>query len=174
MGLLAFLLGGCSAVASDPHALLEEKAATIDAAAQDLLDSLAAAGLSDASAHGVVDSCQSEPAPGAAYRAGISVAVGDDPAGGFDALSAQLDASGWTPTDDLSGSQSDPSTPSGRFTRDDITLDVTTGGFTSGGVRHGADEMTLGITIADGCVRLADGSDFAGVKDLEKEILPRE
>lgn len=174
MGLLALLFSGCSSVPPDPRAVLEEKAATVDAAAQDLLEALDAAGLNGASARSVVESCQSEPAPGVAYAAGISVTVGENLAAGFDALVEQLDATGWTATDAYDDVDVDPAAPAGRFIRDDITLDVKTGGFSSGGTRYGADEMDLGITIADDCVRVPDGGYIAEVQDLAKEILPRE
>lgn len=172
LGLLALLFSGCAATPADPRAALEEKAAVVDATAQDLLATIVAAGLGEASARGMIDACQSEPAPGVAYRAGIEVKIGDDPTAGYEALVVQLDQDGWTETDGLGGT--DPATPAGRFTRDDLTVDVKTGGFSSGGVIYGADAMTLGITIADDCVRVPDGGYIAQVEDLEKEILPRE
>jgi hypothetical protein len=61
----------------------------------------------------------------------------------------------------------------GRFVRDDITLDVATGGASSGGVWYGADEMQLGVTIKDYCVRVPDGGYISKVRDLAKDILPR-
>lgn len=168
------LLSGCSPVPADPRAVLEEKAATIDSATQDLLEALDAAGLSDASAGGVIESCQSEPAPGVAYAAGISVTVGEDLAAGFGALVAQLDATGWTATDAYDDVEVDPAAPAGRFVRDDITVDVKTGGSAAGSVQYGADEMDLEITITPDCVRVPEGGYIAKVQDLEKEILPRE
>lgn len=173
VGLLALLLSGCSSVPSDPRAVLEEKAAVIDAAVQDLFEDLAAVGLKDASAGSAVDSCQSEPAPGVSYRAGITVKVGDDLAGGFDALVKQLHSSGWQPTDAYRDVEIDPAKPVGRFARDDITLDVKTGGASIGGNLYGADEMVLGLTIEDDCVRVPDGGYISEVEDLAKDILPR-
>lgn len=173
VGLLAFLLAACSPVPPNPRAALEQKAATIDATAQDLLAALDAAGLTDASARGAVDSCQNEPAPGVAYRAGISVKVGDDLAAGFDALVSQLDSTGWRATDAYRGVDIDPTKPMGRYTRDDVTLDVKTGGFSMGEKRHGTDEMDLSITIEDDCVRVPDGSYISEVEDLAKDIPPR-
>ncbi|MFT4258822.1 hypothetical protein [Microbacterium sp.] len=173
-GLLALILVGCSPVPADPHAVLEEKAASVDAATQDVLESLDAAGLSGASAHGSVDGCQSEPAPGAAYRAGISVTLGEDLVTGFNALVEQLEMTGWADTHTYDDVDIPAETPAGRLTRDDITLDIKTGGSTAGGVQYGADEMDLGITIADDCVRIPDGAYFTKMVDLEKEILPRE
>jgi len=173
VGLLAFLFSGCSSVPSDPRAVLEEKAATIDTAVQDLFEALDAAGLTEASAGSAVDSCQSEPAPGVSYRAGVTVKVGEDLAGGFDALVAQLDAAGWKPTNDYRGVEIDPEKPMGRFARGDITVDVKTGGFKTGDQVHGADEMQLGVTIDDDCVRVPDGGYISKVEDLAKDILPR-
>ncbi|MFD5215624.1 hypothetical protein [Microbacterium sp. NPDC058345] len=172
MGLLAFLLAACSPVPTNPRAALEQKAATIDEAAQDLLAALDAAGLTDASGHGAVDVCQSEPAPGVAYRAGITVKVGDDLAAGFDALVSQLDSTGWRDTNAYRGVDIDPAKPMGRYSRDDITLDVKTGGFSMGEEQYGADEMDLGITIEDDCVRVPDGSYISEVEDLAKDIPP--
>ncbi|MFK4761021.1 hypothetical protein ACI3KS_08825 [Microbacterium sp. ZW T5_45] len=174
ISVVALLLTGCSAVPADPHAVLEEKAAAVDDAAQDLLESLDAAGYTDAAARGIVDACQSEPAPGASFGAGIGVTVGDDLVSAFDSLSTQLTRAGWTATDDFDDADVDPAAPMGRFVRADITLDVKTGGFTSGGTRYGADEMTLGITIADDCVRMPDGAYFSKMRDLEKTIHPRD
>ncbi|WP_309127909.1 hypothetical protein [Microbacterium sp.] len=173
MGLLAFLLAACSPVPPNPRMVLEQNAATIDATAQDLLEALNAAGLTDASAHGAIDGCQSEPAPGVAYRAGITVKVGDDLAAGFDALASQLDAAGWQATDAYRDVDIDPAKPIGRYTRDDITLDVKTGGFSVGEEQYGADEMDLGITIEDDCVRVPDSSYISKVEDLAKDIPPR-
>ncbi|GAA3928431.1 hypothetical protein [Microbacterium soli] len=173
VGLLAFLLGGCSPVPSDPRAVLEGKAATIDAAVQDLFETLAVAGLQDVSAASAVDTCQSEPAPGVSYRAGMTVKAGEDLAGGFDALVRQLDAAGWKSTGAYQDVEIDPARPMGRFVRDDITLDVKTGGASSGGVWYGADEMQLGVTIDDDCVRVPDGGYIGKVEDLAKDILPR-
>lgn len=173
VGLLAFLLAACAPAPSNPRTLLEQKAATIDATTQDLLEALDAVGLTGASAHGAVDSCQSQPAPGVAYRAGITVRVGDDLAAGFDRLVAQLDDTGWQATDAYRDVDIDPAKPMGRYTRDDITLDVKTGGFKIGEKQHGADEMDLGITIKDGCVRVPDGGYISEVDDLAKDILPR-
>lgn len=173
VGILALLLGGCSATPADPRAELEARAATIDSAAQDVLDSLHAAGVDEATAKGHVDGCQSEPAPGVSYRAGIAAKAGSDLASAFDALVQQLDASGWKPTDAYRDVKIDPAKPMGRFTRDDVTLDVKTGGGSVGGKWYGADEMQLGITIKDGCVRVPDGGYIGQVRDLEKDILPR-
>lgn len=172
--LFSFLSAGCSPTSSDPRAELEQKAAAIDSATQDLLEALDVAGLHESTARGVVDVCQSEPAPGVSYRSGIGVKVGDDPVAGFDALVNQLDATGWQSTDAYRDVEIDPGAPAGRFTRDDITLDIKTGGAVVGGESQGADEMALGITIADDCVRVPDGGYVTEVKDLEKDILPRE
>lgn len=173
VGLLAFLLSACSPVPSDPRAVLEEKAATVDTAVQDLLDTLETAGFDDVSARGSVDQCQSQPAPGVSYSAGIAVNVGDDPAGGFDALVTELDEAGWKTTDAYRDVKIDPDKPMGRFSRDDITLDVKTGGFSSGGESHQADLMVLSVTVEDPCVRIADGTSFLDFQDLDKDILPR-
>lgn len=174
ISVVALLLTGCSAVPADPHAVLEEKAAAVDDAAQDLLESLDAAGYPDATARGIVDACQSEPAPGASYRAGIGVTVGEDLVSAFDALVVQLNQEGWTATNVYDDIDLDPAAPAGQFTRGDITVNVETGGSVVGGVHYGADEMTLGITIADDCVRMPDGAYFSKMGDLEKTIHPRD
>lgn len=171
VGLIALLLTGCSAVPSDPRAVLEEKAATVDSAVQDLFEALNAAGLPGATAGGVVDACQSEPAPGVSYRAGMGVHVGDEPAAGFKSLADQLAATGWQRTDDDLGG--DENAPMARFSRGDITLDVKTGGVTYAGERQDEDRMTLGVTIKDHCVRVPNGGYITEVKDLAKDILPR-
>ncbi|MFT4156425.1 MAG: hypothetical protein QM630_00625 [Microbacterium sp.] len=171
--LLALVLVGCSPVPADPRAVLEEKVAKVDAATQDVLEALDAAGLSGASAHGSVDGCQSEPAPGVAYRAGISVTLGDDLVTGFNALVEQLEMTEWIDTHNYDDLDIPAETPAGRFTRDDITLDIKTGGTTAGEIQYGADEMDLGIRIANDCVRIPDGAYFTKMVDLEKEILPR-
>jgi hypothetical protein len=173
VGLLAFLLGGCSSVPPSPRAVLEGKAASIDTAVQDVFEALDAAGLKEASASGAVDTCQSQPAPGVSYRAGMSVKLGDDLAGGFAALVEQLGAAGWKPTNAYDGVKIDPAKPMGRFSREDITLDVKTGGASAGGEQYGADEMQLGLTVEDPCVRIADGTSFLDFQDLDKDILPR-
>lgn len=173
IGLLTFLFSGCSPVPSDPHAALMEKAAPIDTAVQDALDALSAAGLDDATASGQVSTCGNDPRPGVRYDAGITVKVGDDLASGFDALVAQLRDTGWTTTDAYDGVKIDPAKPKERFSRDRVTLDVRTGGASIGGKYYGADEMTLGFTLADPCVRIPHGTSFIDFQDLDKDILPR-
>ncbi|WP_353116200.1 hypothetical protein [Microbacterium sp.] len=173
VALLTVLLAACSPVPPNPRAVLEDKASTIDSAAQDLLEALDAAGLPGGTARGRIDGCQSQPAPGVAYRAGISVPVGDDLAGGFDALVEQLRASGWQPTNAYDGVEIDPAKPMGRFGRGDVTLDVKTGGFKTGTEEHGADGMVLGITTSHDCVRIHDGESFLDFEDMEKDIPPR-
>lgn len=172
-GFLALLLTACSPVPANPRAVLKEKAATLDSAAQDLLEALDSAGLPRGTAHGRIDVCQSEPAPGVAYRAGISVTIGDDLAGGFDALVEQLKASGWRPTDAYDDVEIDPAKPMGRYSRGDVTLDVKTGGFKTGTEEHGADGMVLGITLRHDCVRIRDSSSSLDFEDMEKDIPPR-
>lgn len=174
MGLLAFLLSGCSAVPADPHAALSAKAASVDAAAQDLLVALDSASLPTVSAGSSIDVCQSEPVPGVSYQAGISVKVGDDLVGGFDSLAKQLAEDGWKETDAYRDVELDPAKPAGRYERDDITLDVKTGGFKMGETQYGADEMVLGITIKNPCVRIPHGVSFTDFQDLEKDLQPRD
>lgn|GEM_PF-2703452 len=173
VGLLAFLMSGCSPVPADPRAELEQKAAMIDAAVQDVYEALDAAGLPDATASGGVDVCGSQPAPGVGYRAGMSVKVAGDLAGGFGALVQQLEATGWKPTDAYEEVKIDPAKPMGRFSRDDITLDVKTGGASIGAEQYGADEMQLGFTLENPCVRIPDGTSSLDFQDLDGPISPR-
>jgi hypothetical protein len=172
-GLFTVICAGCSAVPANPRAVLEQKASSIDTAAQDLLDLLRAAGLSTTSARGVIDTCQSEPAPGVSYRAGIAVRLGDDLVTGFGSLVKQLEETGWEETDAYRDVELDPDKPAGRYERGDITLDIKTGGFKMGETPYGADEMDLGITIKNACVRIPDGKSFLDYRDLEKDIQPR-
>lgn len=169
IGVLAASLVGCAAAPTDARAKLESRAAVLDSAAQDLLEAVGAAGFDDASAHGNIELCQGEPVPGVSYSAGATVKIGDDLHGAFDAVAEQLAATGWQDTGHPLGGEN----PSGRFTRDEVTLDVKTGGFSSGGKHYGADEMELGLRIADPCVRIPRDSSFLDFKDLEKDILPR-
>lgn len=141
----------------------------IDDTTQDLLASLVAAGLPVDSARSVIERCQSEPVPGLSYGAGITANVGEDPIPGFDALVSELDRTGWFRTEESLGGP--PTTPSGRFTRDGIQLDITTGGFTSGDERFGADEMQLGLGLIDDCVRVDSSAYMSEVEDLEKDFL---
>ncbi|MFD5224894.1 hypothetical protein ACFWHT_04650 [Microbacterium sp. NPDC058342] len=157
----------------DPRGALEQKAATIDAAVQDVYGALDVAGLAEATASGRVDVCGSQPVPGVRYVAGMSVKVGDDLAGGFRALVEQLTATGWQPTDAYDDVKIDPAKPMARFSRDDITLDVKTGGASIGGEQYGGDEMQLGFTLEDPCVRIPDGSSSLDFQDLDRKILPR-
>lgn len=168
VGMLAATITGCSTAAADPRAELESKAAVLDAAAQDVLEAVDAAGHAGATARGSVDVCQSEPAPGVSYGVGGKVKIGDDLHGAFEAVAAQLQEAGWVATGDKPGGEN----PSGRFTREDVTLDVKTGGFSSGGTRYGADEMEFGLRIADPCVRIPDGKSFLDYQDLDKDITP--
>lgn len=174
MGLLALLMSGCSPVPLDPRGALEQKAATIDAAVQDVYDALDSAGLSGATARGSVDVCGSQPAPGVRYGAGMSVKVGDDLARGFDALMEQLTATGWQRTDAYDDVKIDQAKPMGRVSRDDVTLDVKTGGASIGGKQYGTDEMQLGFTLKDPCVRIPDGTSSLDFQDLGRKIFPRE
>jgi hypothetical protein len=169
VGVLAASLTGCSSVPADPRAELEQRAAVLDAAAQDLLDAVSVAGFANAKARGAVDVCQSQPVPGVSYAASAQVKFGDDLRSAFDAVAAQLKTTGWRD----SGHKLVGEHPSGRFTRDDVTLDVKTGGFSSGGKSYGTDEMELSLRIADPCVRIPDGSSFVDFQDLDKDILPR-
>lgn len=173
VGLFAFLSAGCAPTPAGARAALETRATAIDTAAQDLLAALEDAGLEGASAGSTVEVCQSQPVPGVSYQAGISVTIGDDLAGGYDALVEQLDATGWQPTDAYRDVKIDPDKPMGRFAREDITLDVKTGGFSVGETKYGTDAMALGITIKDECVRIPDGTSFIDFKDLEKKFQPR-
>ncbi|MFK4761017.1 hypothetical protein ACI3KS_08805 [Microbacterium sp. ZW T5_45] len=150
--------------------MIEGKAVTVDAAVEDLLGALEAAGLPDASAGSTIDLCQSEPLPGAAYSAGITVAVGEDLVSAFDGFTAQLTNAGWSMTDDFDSADIDDDAPAARFVRDDITLDVTTGGATVGGVRYGTDQMELSVKIEDDCVRIPDSAYFTDLQDLERDI----
>src|SRR5690606_5787540 len=95
VGVLAASLTGCSSVPADPRAELEHRATVLDAAAQDLLEAVSGAGFSDAKARGAVDVCQSQPVPAVSYTAGAQVKIGDDLRSAFDAVAAQLTATGW-------------------------------------------------------------------------------
>lgn len=172
--VVGLLLSGCSPVPADPRAVLEEKAATIDSTAQDLLEALHDAGLNDARARGIVDACEGMPDPGVLYRAGIEVKVGDDLAAAYAVLVDQLSATSWDDTDVYDDVEIDPATPAGQFTRDDVRLDVKTGGAKIGGKQYGSDEMQLGLTISQSCVRIPVGVYTSDFQDLEKKILPRE
>jgi len=174
MGLFTFLLGGCAPTPEGARADLEKKVATIDATTQDLLHVLREAGLKDATARSVVDACEGMPDPGVMYRAGIEVKVGDDLAAAYAALVDRLDATGWDDTDAYDDVKVDPATPAGQFTRDDVRLDVKTGGAKIGSEQYGSDEMQLGLTMSQSCVRVPVGVYASDFQDLEKEILPRE
>lgn len=169
MGLLALLLGGCAS-AEDPRSTLEEHAAAIDSAAQEVLALLAADGMPAQEAKGVVDTCRSEPSPGVSYRAGVSASVGDDPVAAFGRFSGDLVTAGWQRVKDSLGGDG----PSARFQRDGLRLDVKAGGFRVGETLHDADIMTLSLHREGGCVTVPDGGFIAEVRDLEKQILPRE
>ena len=95
LGALTLLLAACSSPSADPAADLRRQAASIDAAAQEVLTALQSAGFTEASARGIVDACQSEPAPGVAYRAGVTAKIGDAPEDAFETLLGELDANGW-------------------------------------------------------------------------------
>src|SRR5690606_35773126 len=95
VGVLAASLTGCSSVPADPRAELEQRAAVLDAAAQDLLDAVSVAGFANAKARGAVDVCQSQPVPGVSYAASAQVKIGDDLRSAFDAVAAQLKTTGW-------------------------------------------------------------------------------
>ncbi|MGB3374242.1 MAG: hypothetical protein WBA87_03785 [Microbacterium sp.] len=169
VGLFTFLLGGCSPTQQGARVELEQHAAALEAAAQDVLQALDAAGLAGGTAAGHVESCGGSLSPGVSYRAGGSAPVGDDLAADLEGVSQLLEATGWNSAGDLGGDS-----PSGRFTRDDITLDVKTGGFRVGDELHGADEMTFGLRIDDPCVRVPDGVHADEFQDLERNILPRD
>lgn len=173
VGLLALLLAACSPTASpsNPRAVLEKKVETIDSTVQDLFEALDDAGLSGATAMGVVDGCQGAPLPGVSYQAGMGVTVGEQQAESFAAVAKQLEATGWTQTPDVL--DGDEKAPMGRFTRGDITVDVKTGGFTYAGELQDEDRMTFEITANDACVKIPDDMSFVDFQDLSKEIRPR-
>ena len=168
LGALTLLLAACSSPSADPAADLRRQAASIDAAAQEVLTALQSAGFTEASARGIVDACQSEPAPGVAYRVGVTAKIGDAPEDAFETLLGELDANGWQQKGEDAGAADMPA----RFTRDDLMLDIKSGGFTVGDTAYGADELALGITHVDGCVRVPDGGYISKVRDLEKQITP--
>lgn len=168
MGLFALLFSGCAPTPDGARAELERRAETVNAAAQDVLLAMGAAGLQSASAAGQVKNCGGSLKPGLEYSAGASATVGKDLAGAVDAVTEELQALGWQHEGEIGDDRL-----SARFTRDDVTIDVKAGGAVVGGKAYGEDQMQVGITQADGCVRVPEGVYATDFTDLEKEILPR-
>lgn len=170
IGLLALLFSGCSSAPADPRASLEKNATIIDAAAQDVLSALTTAGLSGAEATGRLEQCGgSLNGWGAEYHASASAKVGDDLAATVEQVTTELTSLGWEHTGDLGGEF-----PTARLERDDVTVDVSTGGFTSGGTRYGADEIAVGIRPASACVKLPEGTFASDLTEFDRSIPPRE
>lgn len=170
VGLFTALFTGCAPTPDGARAELERRAETVDTAAQDVLTAMDAAGLSDASAAGRIESCGgSLTGWGVAYSAGATATAGDDLAGAVGSVTEQLQALGWRHEGEIGD---DPL--SARFTRDDVTIDVKAGGAVVGGTAYGEDQIQVGITQADDCVRVPDGVDDSDFPELAKEILPRE
>lgn len=168
MGLFTLLLAGCSPTPDSARAQLEERAAVLDTAGQDVLQAADAAGFPDATTKGRIESCGGSLKPGMVYRVGATVPVGDDLAGAITAMSDQLRAIGWHHEGTIGEDQL-----SGRFTRDDVMLDLKAGGATIGGTKYGADELQIGITQANPCVRVPESTYTDEFQDFEKDILPR-
>lgn len=168
MGLFTLLFAGCSPTLDSARAQLEMRAADMDTAGQDVLQAADAAGFPDATAKGRIESCGGSLKPGMAYRVGGTVPVGDDLAGAVAAISDQLRSIGWNHEGTIG---EDPL--SSRFTRDDIMIDLKAGGASVGGTKYGADEMQIGITQANPCVRVPESTYTDEFQDFEKDILPR-
>lgn len=169
MGLFTLLFTGCAPTPDDARSALESRADTLNTAAQDVLLAMDAAGLQGASAVGRVEHCGGSLNPGLAYRASVSATSGADPAEAIGAVTEELQALGWQHEGEIGDDRL-----SARFTRDDVTIDVKAGGAVIGGKTYGEDEMQVGITQADDCVRVPDGVHETDFADLENEILPRE
>lgn len=170
VGLLAFLLGGCSSTTEDPRTSLETKASLVDSATRDVLTAVRAAGFPDAVARGIVEACQGMPDPGVSYRAGIAATIGEDLVSAYDEVTSQLTKDGWKESSAYEGATVDPSAPAGQFTRDDIRVDIKTGGASVGGTPYGEDAMQFGVTIDQSCVRVPEGTHASDFDDLEKTI----
>lgn len=168
VGLFTLLSSGCAPTPDGARAELERHADTVNTAAQDVLLAMDAAGLKDASAAGRVEYCGGSLNPGLAYSAGASATVGEDLAGAIDAVTEELRSLGWQHEGQIGDDRL-----SARFTREDVTIDVKAGGAMVGGKAYGEDEMQVGITQADDCVRVPDGVHATDFADLEKDILPR-
>lgn len=168
--VLALALTACSPTHDGAHAELEKHAAVVDDAAQDVLQALDAAALRDAGVAGYLEQCGgSLTGWGVAYHAGGSAAVGEDRRAAVEEVATALQSLGWAHEGELGGDD-----PSARLTRDDITIDLKTGGFTVGTTRYGADELEIGILQSSPCVKTPEGEHKADYAEFEREILPRE
>lgn len=135
-----------------------------------MLQAVDAADLRDAGIAGYLDNCGGSLGGwGVAYHAGGSAAVGDDLHATVETVAAELETLGWTYVGELGGDY-----PSARLTRDDISIHLKTGGFTIGATRHRADELEIGISQLNDCVKTPEGERESDFTEFEQEILPRE
>lgn len=163
-------LAGCSTVPADPTAEIERVATPVDDAAQDVLSAISAAGLTGGRASGHLEQCGgSLTGWGGEYQASASAAVGDDLQATMDRMTTGLESSGWTYIGELGGDY-----PSARLERDDVTIDLKTGGFTVGETRYGADELEVGITTSNACVKFPEGEHASDYPEFERTIPPRD
>ncbi|MFK4852824.1 hypothetical protein ACI3KT_14405 [Microbacterium sp. ZW T6_19] len=170
LAALSLLLTACSATHDGARAELDKHAAVVDDAAQDVLQALDAADLSDAGVAGYLEQCGgSLTGWGVAYHAGGSAKVGEDRQAAVEDVAAELESLGWAHEGEIGGDD-----PSARLTRDDLTIDLKTGGFTVGATRYGADELEIGIRQSNACVETPEGEYKTDYAEFEREILPRE
>lgn len=165
---------GATSSEASANAELERRAERMDVAVQEVLDVVDAAGMETIAARGRVE--ESGGMSGTRYclqyRAGITVATLTTDAEDFVALEAQFLASGWTRSNVAMSDSADH--PGARFERDGIEVDVLTGGFTSGGVRYGADEVAMSVQRnGEDCVYVPDFDRVTAAKErFGKAIYP--
>ena len=170
LALVTLVISGCSGAPDDPRAAIEEKAATIDDAAQDVLTALTTAGLAEASATGRLEQCGgSLTGWGAEYHAGASAKVGESMQAAVDQVTAELKSLGWDHVGDLGGDF-----PTARLERGDVTIDLSTGGFTVGATRYHEDDLSVSIWPFSACVKLPEGKTVSDYAEFERSIPPRD
>lgn len=167
-------ISGATPSEATANSELEQRAESMDALAEELLQVVGDAGLKPLTAHGRIE--ESGGMEGVRYclryRVGIKVATNTTDAADFSALDKQLLATGWEHSDAVMSK--DPEHPGARFLRDGVELDVTTGGFTSGGTRYGADEIAMTVKRNDDdCVYVPDFDRVRAAQErFGKEIYP--
>lgn len=172
--LLVLDRGFAGATSSDTsaNAELELRAERMDTTVQEVLDVVDAAGLETIAARGRVE--ESGGMSGTRYclhyQASITVATHTTDTEDFAALEAQFLASGWTRSDVTMSDSADH--PGARFQRDDIEVDVLTGGFTSGGTRYGAEEIAMSVQRNDeDCVYVPDFDRVSAAKERFGKVI---
>lgn len=170
IALLLVPLGACGAGDDDGD---ERKAREgLDALAsgvmengEDVVDTLDTAGLDVASAEGVGERCQMEPAPGLTFGFGARLTESAAYAEQYDAALDALEDDGWEVTDSGTASVRGAAASAwARLARADYTLAL------DRTVREGSDALVLGLRRADDCIDVPDGS--VGVPtDLERVVL---